>query len=74
MRNQLTLALLEQIRVPTLMLTGGADMTAPPPLMKLLAARIRNTELIVVPNAGHSTYWEEPDVFNRTVLDFIRRH
>jgi pimeloyl-ACP methyl ester carboxylesterase len=74
MRNQLTLALLEQIRVPTLMLTGGADMTAPPPLMKLLAARIKDAELIVVPNAGHSTYWEEPGLFNRAVLDFIRRH
>jgi pimeloyl-ACP methyl ester carboxylesterase len=74
MRNQLTLALLEQIRVPTLMLTGGADMTAPPPLMTLLAARIKDAEFLVVPNAGHSTYWEEPDVFNRAVLDFIRRH
>jgi len=74
MRNQLTLALLEQIRVPTLILTGGADMTAPPPLMKLLAARIRNAEFVVVPNAGHSTYWEDPEAFNRAVLDFTRKH
>jgi pimeloyl-ACP methyl ester carboxylesterase len=21
--------------------------------------------------AGHSTYWEQPDIFNRAVLDFI---
>jgi len=74
MRNQLTLALLEQIRVPTLILTGGADMTAPPPLMKLLAARIRNAEFVVVPNAGHSTYGEDPEAFNRAVLDFTRKH
>ena len=32
------------------------------------------TAFLVVPNAGHSVYWEEPDVFNRSVLDFIRRH
>lgn len=74
MRNQLTLALFEQIRTPTLILTGGADMTAPPALMKILASHIRNSEFLVVPSAGHSVYWEEPDVFNRSVLDFIRKH
>lgn len=74
MRNRLMLALLEQIRTTTLLLAGGADMSAPPPLMKLFAARIRNSDFIVVPNAGHSVYWEEPEVFNRTVLDFIRKH
>jgi len=74
MRNQLMLALFEQIRTPALLLTGGADMTAPPALMKLLASRIKGAEFLVVPNAGHSVYWEEPDVFNRSVLDFIRKH
>ena len=36
MRNQLMLSLFEQIHTPALLLTGGADMTAPPALMKLL--------------------------------------
>ena len=74
MRNQLSLALFQQIRLPTLILAGGADMSAPPPLMKLLAAPIKDAEFVVVPNAGHSTYWEEPDTFNRIVLDFVRKH
>jgi pimeloyl-ACP methyl ester carboxylesterase len=74
MRNQLTLSLLERIRIPTLLLSGGADMTAPPPLMKLLASRIRDAEFLVVPNAGHSVYWEEPEVFNRSVLAFIGKY
>ena len=74
MRNQLTLSLFEQIHSPTLLLSGGADMTAPPPLMKLLASRIRDAEFLVVPNSGHSVYWEDPEVFNRSVLDFIRKH
>jgi len=30
--------------------------------------------VVRVPNAGHSVYWEEPELFNRTVLDFIRKH
>jgi pimeloyl-ACP methyl ester carboxylesterase len=74
MRNQLTLSLFEQIRTPALLLTGGADMTAPPALMKILASHIPNAEFLVVPNAGHSVYWEEPELFNGTVLDFIRKH
>jgi pimeloyl-ACP methyl ester carboxylesterase len=74
MRNQLTLSLFEQIRTPALLLTGGADMTAPPALMRLLASRIKGADFLVVPNAGHSVYWEEPDVFNHSVLDFIRKH
>jgi pimeloyl-ACP methyl ester carboxylesterase len=73
-RNAMTLSLLEKITVPTLLITGGADLYAPPPVMRLFAARIRSSEFVVVPEAGHSTYWEQPDVFNRAVIDFIRRH
>ena len=28
----------------------------------------------VIAGTGHSTYWESPEVFNRTVLEFIVRH
>jgi pimeloyl-ACP methyl ester carboxylesterase len=43
-------------------------------VLRLFAARIKNSESVIVPEAGHSTYWEQPDVFNRAVLDFIRKH
>jgi pimeloyl-ACP methyl ester carboxylesterase len=74
MRNRLTLSLLESIRLPALLLTGGADLYAPPPVMQLFAARIGGSEFLTVPDAGHSTYWEQPDVFNRAVLTFIGKH
>ena len=74
LKNRITFALLETISVPALLLTGDADMFAPPPVMKMFAARIRRAETLVVPEAGHSTYWEQPDAFNRAVLDFIRKH
>ena len=73
-RNRITFASLEQIRVPTLLLTGDADLYAPPAVLRLFAARIRNSESVVVPEAGHSVFWEQPETFNRTVLDFIRKH
>jgi len=73
-RNRMTFSLLETIKVPTLLLTGDADMYAPPPLVPLFKARIKNSESLIVPEAGHSSYWEKPEVFNRAVLDFIRKH
>ena len=73
-RNRITFSLLEGIRVPTLLLTGDADLYAPPAVLRLFAARIKNSESVIVPEAGHSAYWEQPEIFNRTVLEFIRKH
>ena len=74
MRNDFTLALLETIRTPTLMLAGGADLYAAPPRMQGMADRIPNCEFALMPDAGHSAYWERPETWNRLVLDFIRAH
>ena len=73
-KNGVTFSLLETLRTPTLLLTGGADMYAPPPVLRLFAARIQGSESVIVPEAGHSTYWEQPEVFNRAVLAFIAKH
>ena len=73
-RNRMTFSLLEKISLHTLFLTGDADMYAPPPLLKMFTARIKNSELKIVPEAGHSTYWEQPEVFNDAVLSFIRKY
>jgi pimeloyl-ACP methyl ester carboxylesterase len=73
-RNRVTFALLETISMPTLLMTGDADMYAPPPIMRMFAARVKGSQSFVIPEAGHSGYWEQPEIFNRTVLDFIRRH
>jgi pimeloyl-ACP methyl ester carboxylesterase len=74
LRNRITFALLEGISVPTLLLTGDADLYAPPPILRLFAARIKRSQSVVVPEAGHSAYWEQPEIFNRSVLEFISQH
>ncbi|HUI76672.1 MAG TPA: alpha/beta hydrolase [Bryobacteraceae bacterium] len=74
MRNRITFPLLETIKLPTLLITGGADMYAPPPIQQSFAAHIKGAQTLVVPEAGHSTYWEQPEQFNRAVIDFIARH
>jgi pimeloyl-ACP methyl ester carboxylesterase len=42
--------------------------------MRRIAERIAGAQLIVLPEAGHSAWWEVPDTFNRTVLTFIANH
>jgi pimeloyl-ACP methyl ester carboxylesterase len=74
LRNRITFALLETIQAPTFLLTGDADLYAPPPVLQLFAARIKGSEVAIVPEAGHSTYWEQPEVFNRAVLNFLGKH
>ena len=74
MRNRVTFSLLEGIKVPTLLITGDADLYSPPAVLRMFSARIKNSESVVVPEAGHSAYWEQPEIFNRTVLAFIQKH
>jgi pimeloyl-ACP methyl ester carboxylesterase len=74
MKHQVTFALLATLQVPTRLLTGGADLYAPPPVMRLSSARIRHAATVVLPDVGHSAYWEQPEIFNRAVLEFIRKH
>jgi pimeloyl-ACP methyl ester carboxylesterase len=74
LKNRITFAGLERITVPVLLLTGDADMFAPPPVLKMFAAHIGHAESVIVPEAGHSTYWEQPDAFNSAVLRFVNKH
>ena len=73
-KNRITFAALETIKAPTLLVTGDADLYTPPSVLRLFAARIPNCESVVVPECGHSAFWEQPEIFNRTVLDFIARY
>ena len=71
--EKITWQTLENLAMPVLMLTGDADLYTPPAVLEMLAARIPNHETCVVPGAGHSAYWEQPDLFNQALLDFLAR-
>ena len=72
--NQINFASLGRLRVPTLVIGGDSDLGAPPPMLRMYAAKIPGAELKIVPEGGHSLYWEQPELFNRTLLDFFGRH
>lgn len=72
--NKVTWDHLAAWKLPVLLMTGDADLYSPPSMMRLVASRIRGAERFLIPECGHSGYWERPDIFNRVVLDFIARH
>jgi pimeloyl-ACP methyl ester carboxylesterase len=74
LKNRITEAMLARLAVPVLVICGAADLATPPSVARLIAAKIPGAELVVAPEAGHSVYWEEPDLFNRAVLAFVARH
>jgi pimeloyl-ACP methyl ester carboxylesterase len=69
--NTVTPEKLETLRVRTLLMTGAADMFTPPSIMRKIARHLPTNQLVIVPECGHSPYWEQPELFNRTVLKFI---
>jgi 3-oxoadipate enol-lactonase len=67
-------AALAEIRVPTLMLAAEHDLTAPPDVMRRMAARIVGAEFACIPHAGHIANVEAPAAFNELILAFLERH
>jgi pimeloyl-ACP methyl ester carboxylesterase len=74
LKNRITDAMLGTLHVPTLVISGVADLATPPAIAHMIAARIPNAELVVASESGHSVYWEQPEVFNRAVLAFVAKH
>ncbi len=62
---------LHQIAAPTLVMTGDADRLIAPANSDILAKSIPGSRLVRVPGGSHGFNFEQPDVFNRTVLDFL---
>ena len=71
-RQRITFDALATIKAPLLLLTGDADLYIPPPVLGQFAAKLPHARTTVIPACGHSAYWEQPDKFNKAVLDFLQ--
>jgi pimeloyl-ACP methyl ester carboxylesterase len=69
-----TFAKLAAVTMPVLVMAADADLLAPPALMRAWAAHLKNYEWAAVPDSGHAIAWEHPDIFNDSVLSFVKRH
>ncbi len=59
-----------KLEVPTLVMTGDEDEPCLEPGI-YMKRKIMTAGLVVLPKAGHAINLEEPDLFNRAVLDFL---
>jgi 3-oxoadipate enol-lactonase len=63
---------LPQIKAPTLVLTGDADLLVPPENTRILAERIPGAIQKVIPGGGHQVLVEQPEACNEAILQFLR--
>jgi 3-oxoadipate enol-lactonase len=64
---------LRALACPTLWLVGREDPLVPLPAMQQAASLAPRSELAVIDDCGHSTYFEKPEAFNHRVMDFLGR-
>lgn len=57
--------------VPILFLVGEDDVLMPASQIEAFQHLVGGSQFVVVPRAGHSAYFEEPDAFNDAVLGFL---
>ncbi len=61
----------ERIDVPALVVHGDADVIVPVENGRALAARLPHARYVELPGRGHNLMLEDPDTFNRLVLEFL---
>jgi 3-oxoadipate enol-lactonase len=64
---------LNNIRAPTLYVSGANDhLGGPPPLMEGLSKKVNGAKHVSVPNAAHIANIQNPHGFNQVLRDFLR--
>jgi 3-oxoadipate enol-lactonase len=69
--NLETAPLLASIRVPTLCLAGESDVSAPPPVVEMIAKGIPGARFAVIPGAPHMLFIEQPKAVATAMSSFL---
>jgi pimeloyl-ACP methyl ester carboxylesterase len=59
--------------LPTLVIGADQDCAVQPEDLRILVEGLPNSELCVIPRAGHMANLEQPEAFNHCLLHFLRR-
>jgi pimeloyl-ACP methyl ester carboxylesterase len=65
---------IDSLGIPVLIIWGKNDKIIPVSDAELLHSSIENSELRILPGAGHVPHWEKPDEYNNMVQDFLARN
>ena len=62
---------LHEVTNPTLVIVGFDDAGTPPAMAREIAGAIPGARLEIIPDAAHLSNIEQPEIFNRLLLDFL---
>ena len=62
---------LQEIDCPALVIVGDQDHGTPPEMARQIHAKLRGSELLIIPSAAHLSNVEQPVVFNQAVTRFL---
>jgi pimeloyl-ACP methyl ester carboxylesterase len=62
---------LRTIGSPTLVMTGESDFICGPVCARTIAGELRDARLVLIPEAGHFTYIEQPGAFRHALVEFL---
>lgn len=60
-----------ELDLPVLLIVGSEDQLFTPRAIRSVANLIDGSRVVEIPGAGHSPYFEMPDVWNQAVLEFL---
>ncbi len=63
---------LHQIQAPTLVITGAEDALIVPENSRILAEKIPDAQLRIIPEGGHQFLVEQADAANKAILEFLK--
>jgi 3-oxoadipate enol-lactonase len=63
---------LSGIKLPTLILVGEEDPGTPVDAARAIHERIANSKLVIIPSARHLSNVEQPEAFNRALIEFLK--
>jgi pimeloyl-ACP methyl ester carboxylesterase len=61
----------DKVAAPTLVIWGAEDKLFPPPVADLVSAHVKGSHKVLIPNASHFPQLDNPELFNRTVAEFL---
>lgn len=65
---------LKAIQAPTLVVAGEKDLIKGQEYAKIICDQITNSELALIPDAGHALCIEKPAIVNSLILGFVIKH
>jgi len=63
------------LSVPIFVIAGGIDLVTPSGAVRLWAEHLTAPhDWLLMPEAGHMLVWEQPELFNKAIIEFLGKH